>query len=326
MNNVYENNRALQRIIFTNEFNKFRKILSKQGFNASHIYKDAYLKIEAGIYENLDSYYEKCVVANFKKDELSNNKYNTYLNFMSPLELRLNSIALKNAYTNLCHYEYLRLDTIYKICYEAGLNSSNDILKINKNFLKTLKAEEPLKNSNKIVKKFNNSLKKGTIPTNGIFHTNSPEIKKDLINKNKAMFAYIKDYLVNVLKIESSSERKQLFKEFNLGYYFLDYNIDSSLEISTLLFDKKFSPELITISELKINLSKLYFIKNTLENLKSKKSLKQLSNILNYNGKYLRNKIIEKEQILPEMFSGFYYIYSKGLGQKYINNELENCK
>ncbi len=313
LNSYYDAQRALQRKIYSKEIKLMSSVINKFGYLNSNLYGIAISQIRNGLEDNMGRLTASLHQPN--KSDIGLNSNSRYQDFMSPLELRANSIAVRKA-MNAVDSLGLRatVEDMVRACYEAGQSVGLEFqnLKICNKDVFCLKAQSPVLSTTPIIKKFDKALIANTEPKgDSLEYTGiQKEQKEDLINANKQKFLEVKREL-DKFGLITPSEKINAFKSLNLGYYFVEDPKSSSLEMAALLFSDKYNPSIFYYTELCMNLEKLTMAKNMLEKLNKNLTPIRVYVELFECGKKSRNMAISTYKMLPEMFTGFYNSYNE---------------
>lgn len=314
LNTYYDSMRALQRKMFTREFKKLSGYLKKFECVGPEDYRLIIAEINKGIYENMDkNIFDKSynAVQTSETTGLTSNS-NAY-DFMSPIELRVNSIAIRLVINRIAslNKQLTDIPTLQEISYFAGQDASRELHKLT--FEKgcfQFHMNKPIQNVKPILKQYNKALSKGNWITGDEVHykDNRANQVPTLVKLNNKCFNDIKK-LLNMKGFENS-EIQQIFRSLNCSYYCYESPNAYPMEVS-VLFEKNPNSKTYRYTELYMNTQKLNYFKTTLEKYSSRFSDLELFKQLAFStGMKCRKYMIDNYKMYPEMFSGFYNICS----------------
>lgn len=323
--NYYDTYRAIQRKIYSAEIKRFSSILKKCKFRNPDVYAFIISNINKGVYENLDTIYYRTQKTDNVKDYIGFNKSSYDQDFMSPMELRMNSIAVRKAINNLLkagNLERLDMSEIEDICYMAGQSVAHDFRSIiqGENEL-NMSVKKPVLSAKPILKKYSSEISKGTIPSWKTYEYDpaKSEERKRYVALNKEMFFKIKEQLIG-LGLTDATARQQAFGRLNEGYYFMEDGKSYLLEISKILISNKMD-NFVSLTELKMNYEKLSNAYETLKGLPKNSSQSTVFKELKTSGAKTRQCVIRQYRHMPELFGGFYCTYADSDKRITLNQE-----
>lgn len=313
LNSYYDSMRAVQRRIYSAQIKKLSSTIEKLSLGHSDAYRLIISSLNNGIYESLSpEIYQKTHFGNNSENYIGNNKSSYEQDFMSPMELRLNAIAVYRAQKqieNLIKYRGTSLKDIQDICYTTGAEVASEfgyLLDGKEEF--SMRISEPILSTKPIIKKYEHALVMGTLPKNQTISSDNPEAEKEketLIYLNTTTFSRVKAKLIE-LGLASSAQRQFAFSMFNSAYYETTASNQHNLEITKILIVDKLN-NYVTNQELAMNYEKLCYMLSALNNYHPSK---QIFPYLEEHGAKARQIIVAKHKVLPELFSGFYYSYT----------------
>lgn len=309
LTSYYDAQRAMHRRLYSEEFKKLSSQIKKFGFYNYNVYSLLIDSLNNGIYDTLakTELLDKC--HHYSSSDVGQS--HLMQDFMSPLELRLNSLAVRKARNALEKAtNYNTIDDLRTLCYRMGAQTAKEFLrlKFRGNGVYNLEIKSPVLSSVPIVKKYNSALLKGTIPQDVKIEYRDirQQERQTLITANTRVFDDIKDKLFSIgcdpTKIALT------FANLNLGYYAVSPT--STLELASLL-KSGFDATSITHAELSMNLEKLTMLKNALKNVQAITNTNDYYKFVVSIGAKARDMAIEQYKMLPEVFSGFYNLYSR---------------
>lgn len=314
--NYFDSLRAMQRKIYSEEIKRFSSKLKQLGYYNQSIYEIVIKRINQGVYDNLEALFAQSHYKNKPSLMQGLNKSSREQDFMSPMELRLNSLAVKKATEslNVDLRKNLSVQDLCDLAYDAGIYATQLLFKLDLNKIEQqFSMSDPVLSSKPIVKKFNSSLVKGTWPKSEtkIYKDKSEQLLEDLKLKNQDIFLDI----IEILKSKNLStqyQRRKVFELLNLGYYSLSESKMQNLEIASLVFIKGYNnlPNKYSITELSMNLIKLEKFKSNLLSKQNGKMNDVYVNAFN-TGKMAREEVLLEYKVLPEMYPSFYEQYCR---------------
>lgn len=312
LDNLDDAKRAMFRKIYTEQIKQLSGAIKKMGFYNSDVYGIVIDSVKAGIYENLGDLFHESVHTG-RNRFLGTNKSSIPQDFMSPLELRLNSVAIKRALEGLDKFEKSRfsLQDVRTIGYEAGTEIASEF-----RCLKTdldgqnMSAKSPTLNVQPIIKQYNKSLVLGTLPKGQIFTTTDPFEKDGLVYRNVDTFGKIKQKLIE-LGMVSSAQRVEIFTLLNSNYYDISLAPGNHAEICYNLMTNEKIKDYISPDELFLNFNKLHSFYQSISTLNRGASRRDICNMAVISGDKARELAMTKRGVLPELLNGFYYTYSE---------------
>ncbi|MBE7075045.1 MAG: hypothetical protein E7376_03615 [Clostridiales bacterium] len=321
LTSYYDAARAMHRKIYSREIKRLSSVIKTYDYLNHNLYGLIISSINNGIEDNLGELSSK--LHHVSRADIGVNKSSLLQDFMSPLELRLNAIAIRSAYIEISRIKNnCRLSDIQDICYRAGQNAALNFrtLKQGKNIF-DMQINSPVLSTKPIIKKYDEALKLGTYPKNApIEYTDyRKEERRQLLIQNQIVFNNIKEELTRLGFVDKAS-RKMAFKMLNLGYYFVEDPKTGSLELTTLLY-YDYLEEQFEHTELEMNLEKLGMAKERLKTLKPGISYNAMLSEMYKTGHKARAIIVQEHGMLPEMFPGFYQVYSEAEKINVINKE-----
>lgn len=323
LNKYYDSLRAVNRKIYSTQIKILSGILDKLGYRHGDSYRLIISSINKGLYDNIGDLYQRTHYGINPKNYIGLNKSSYEQDFMSPMELRMNAMAVRRASKILQNISgRFDLKNIQDICYSAGEDVANEMIYVTQGKEEFgLIMSTPVLSTKPILKKYDHSIIMGTLPKSKEFTYQSPEqnqLKKDLIYKNNTLFASIKARLIK-LGFDSVAIRQRAFGTFNASFYEMDLGNTHTLEISKIIITNK-AEDYISIEELKINCDKLQIMLNSLDRFTVGLPFNNVFNGLNKAGANARHTLIQKYKTLPELYSGFYHTYIDA-DKKYVYNK-----
>lgn len=320
LTSYYDAQRAMQRKIYSEEFKKLSSQIKRFGYYTNNLYSLLIDSLNNGIYDTLakTELLEKC--HHYSSSDIGQS--HLMQDFMSPLELRLNSLAVKRARLALENAtNYTTVADLQRTCYKMGAYTANEFLrlKFRGNGVYNLEIKSPVLSSAPIVKKYNSALLKGTIPQDVKIEYRDvrQQERQTLIKANKRVFEDIKRKLYSIgcdVKLISAT-----FANLNIGYYSI--KADALMEVATL-FQPEFDVSTLTHAELSMNLEKLTMLSNSLNSVEKITDYQKYAKYVMSIGSKARDMAITQYKMLPEMFSGFYNLYSNAQKNKLRAQEI----
>lgn len=128
------------------------------------------------------------------------------------------------------------------------------------------------------------------------------------------MFNKLKELLVN-FGIKGKSDRIDILRELNSAYYDMSFGEGQHVElVGELLYEQSSFGKIvdyISDEELMYNRKKLDVVCKTLENLNKEYGRFEVYNTVGEAASKVRQMMIVKDGVLPELFDGFYYAYAR---------------
>lgn len=307
----YDSLRAINRMIYSNQIKTFSSLISKLGLREADAYRLIIAAINDGVYQNLDRLYNKTYHASYEKPGVT--KSSQAQDYMSPMELRLNAIAVRRATIAIDKLNGKRfsLRDVQDICYAEARSVAREFYYLKQGSGEfNMKLALPVASTKSIIKKYEHALVLGTLPKSKTFvgETNlEKEEKQRLIIANNKLFSIIKIRLI-ALGMTSMSMRQTAFARFNVEFYETDVARSHTLEISKILITDN-AGDYVSNEELQINIEKLKIMKNSVDKIQTGTSFGHIYQSLEEAGKNARHIIVQKYKVLPELFSGFYHTY-----------------
>ena len=306
----YDALRAINRKMYSRQIKNFSGLIQGIGFNTNDAYRLIIASLKDGIYQNLGSRYSKTYYG--KSQSMNLPKSAKAQDYMSPMELRLNSIAVRRAEAEIraLFGKKFTLKNVQDICYAVGseVASTFAYLKDGGNEFNLRLEAEPI-SANAIIKRYDKNLTLGTLPKGMVFDYESPEKKQEkaaLILENNRLFGMVKKRLIE-LGLSTIPARQMAFARFNGEYYETDAGRSHTLEITKIILSNH-AEEYISIPELKMNCDKLKIMLDSLN-----KTSINIAPVIYANmekaGSLARHIILQKYNTLPELYSGFYHTY-----------------
>ena len=309
LDNTYDAKRAIFRKLYSQEIKRLSGIIRKLDFYERDAYALIIGKINKGIYDNLsEDLYNKTYFGTKENIYIGKSKYAQ--DFMSPLELRMNTIAVKRI-ANILERSgnNTSLNYIMDMCYEIGSDIAyefNNIKSLENEF--DMSAKSPTLNVKPIIKKYDTALKMGTLPDLKLSNTKEGlYFKEKMANRMILAFNQVKARLME-LGFTTTNSRKSAFACLNLGYYNVKGSIKNPLEITAGVIRNKDYGN-YSLEELVVNYDKLNTALKYLEKVELNTDRNEIANGLYKVGMRAREMVIVKDNILPEMFDGFYREY-----------------
>ncbi len=313
LTSYFDAQRALQRKMYTREIKMLSSAISSFGYLNNNLYGLVISALNNGFEDNLGdltAYIHRPSVADIGLNESSR-----YQDFMSPLELRANSIAVRRAIEEIVKLSSrATVEDMQRVCYEAGQSVALEFqnLKFGKKGEFKMELKSPVLSTKPIIKKYDKALINGTYPKGEpiVYNDFRDSERQALINANKLKFNEILRELSR-FGINDVSSRITAFRHLNLDYYYIEDPKGSSLEMASLLFYKDFEPNVLYHTELSMNLEKLTMALSMLKKQKDNASIHYVNCRMGEVGQKARNIIISTYKMLPEMFTGYYNVYSR---------------
>lgn len=312
LTSYYDALRATHRKMYSREIKKLSGLIKDFGYLNDNLYGLVISSLNNGLEDNLGELTR--YMHHVSKADIGVNQKSRLQDFMSPLELRINSIAARRAVEAISKLgPRASVESMKRVCYEAGQSVGLEfqVLKIGGRkgeFL--ISIESPVLSTTPIIKKYEKALINGTYPKGEPLEYSGIKAKEkeDLIIANKRAFNEMKQQLIRLGLFDLGSI-KTAFKSLNLGYYYIEDPRGSSLEMASLLFDKV-DTSVLYYTELSMNLEKLTMAINILKTLNNA-SKNTIFETLYKTGLKARNQLVVTNRMLPEMFSGFYNVYAE---------------
>ena len=323
LDQYYDALRAVFRRIYSQQIKMLSGTIKEMGYYSNDAYGIVIGSLNDGIYDNLGELFGKTVYGGHH-ELIGKSSYGQ--DFMSPLELRMNAIAVRRAQKELESCDYISLNAIKDICYSAGSSVANEMYYLKRgNNEFDMQVKSPVLSTKPIIKMYDKNLVLGTLPAGKTFEYQSPEQKQDknrLLFSNIALFAQIKSKLVEY-GLTEQSDRIMAFGKLNENYYETDAGNSHTLEICKVLIkDKK--DAYFSITELAMNYDKLHLTLENLNNLKKPVSKTDVIKCMANSGAKARGFVVNKYGMIPEMFSGFYSTYIDSDKRMAIKKSMEN--
>ena len=323
LDQYYDVMRAVFRKMYSQQIKLLSGTIKEMGYYSNDAYGIIIGSINDGLYNNLGDLFSKSVYGRYN-EQIGKSSYGQ--DFMSPLELRMNAIAVRRAQKEIEASDYISLNAIKDICYSAASSVANEMYYLKRgNNEYDMQVKNPVLSVKPIIKMYDKNLVLGTLPAGKKFDYQSPEQKQEknrLLYSNIALFAQIKSRLVE-LGLTEQSDRIMAFGKLNENYYETDAGNSHTLEICKVLIkDKK--DEMFSISELSMNYDKLQIALGSLNKLKNPVSKIDVYKCMSNSGKKAREFVVSKNGMIPEMFSGFYNVYIDSDKRLAIKKAMEN--
>lgn len=312
LTSFYDTQRAVQRKVYSREIKQLSGVIKEYGYLNNNLYGLIISAVNNGLEDNLG--YLTQYMHGISKSDIGVNQSSRLQDFMSPLELRANAMAIRKACLKISKLgAYATVNQIRQIAYDAGQSVGLEFqsLKIAKSGQFAMQINSPVLSTTPIIKKYDKSLLNGTVPKGeSIKYTDYRETEREsLIIANKQMFSKVKDELTRLGMVDKSN-RKTAFKMLNLAYYYVADPQASSMEMVTLLFaEDQYNKDMFHHTELGMNLQKLTMAYSTLKNM-SYASTNDIYAQMYKVGTKAREGVIAGYKMLPEMFTGFYDMYA----------------
>lgn len=312
LDKYYDALRVVCRKMYSQQIKLLGGSIKNLGFYNYDTYGLIIGKLNDGIYDNLGELFKKSVYGG-RSNFVGTNKSSLGQDFMSPLELRLNAIAVKRAREEI---EYMSgrgctLNNVMDACYSTGRSVASEIA-----YLKggeeefDFQVQSPVLSTKPIIKKYDHNLVLGTLPQGSTFEGKSPEEKQakaKLVYANIDMFGKIKKKLIE-LGMASASDRAMAFGKLNSNYYETDAGNTHTLELCKILItDKK--DYYVSMPELQMNYDKLSIAYNNIKDITYPLTSTEIYSKMLKVGQKARSYVITKYSALPELYSGFYHTY-----------------
>ncbi|MBE7082827.1 MAG: hypothetical protein E7378_04070 [Clostridiales bacterium] len=316
LSSYYDAQRAMQRKIYSSEIREISSQIAQFKYMNDGLYSLVIAYISRGLYDNMGSLYSKTHLANKTKEYIGNNKSSRSYDFMSPLELRLNSIAVRRAIQNIKKLKphMAGVKDMQTACYLAGQSVALEFQKFKSGKgVFDMKISDPVMSVTPILKKYNKALTLGTWPKGEpVEYKDSRKDKiQQLILDNELMLAYIQQKLFQ-MGFYSNAYVIKFLQSVNQAYYFVEGSKPSTLEIADA-FDCDQQKNNYYYTELCMNLEKLVMVKNMLETSKYYgNNFYALCDDAKKMGAKARSLVVAKYGMLPEMFPCFYEVFSRG--------------
>lgn len=328
--NYYDTYRAIQRKIYSTEIKRFSSILKKCKFNDPDVYAFIISNINKGLYENLSDIYYSTQKVDHPRDYIGFNKSSFDQDFMSPMELRMNSIAVRKAINNLLrskNLDRLSMSEIEDICYMSGQSVAHEFRSIiqGENEL-NMRVNKPVLSTKPILKKYSSEISRGKFPEWKVYDYDptKTEEKKRYVQLNKEIFFKIKERLIE-LGLTDAVERQQAFGKLNEGYYFMEDGKSYLLEVAKILISNNMD-DYVSLTELKMNYEKLSNAYDVLRSLPKGTNKETINKELKTSGSKSRQVVIRKYNLMPELFGGFYCTYADSDKRIALNKESGKIK
>lgn len=309
LDSTYDALRAITRKMYSTQIKIFSSVIEKMGFYEADAHRLIIASLNDGIYQNLGGLYSQTYHAISNHNPIP--KSARAQDYMSPMELRLNAIAVRRATRAIKKLLGRRfsLRDVQDICYSEAHSVANDFLMLNIG-----KAEFEMRNpklslsSKPIIKKYDHALVMGTLPKGKTFtNEDEKEKKQALIRQNNILFGNIKNRLIE-LGMTSMPLRQSAFARFNGEFYETDAGVTHTLEISKIIITDK-AEDYISIEELEINCDKLKIMESELQKINRGMPYNSIYKDLEKAGAKARQILLQKYKKLPELYSGFYHTY-----------------
>ncbi|MBO7528164.1 MAG: hypothetical protein J6T74_09815 [Clostridia bacterium] len=312
LDSTYDAKRAIFRKIYSNEIKNFSGIIKDFSYYNTGAYALIIGKLNDGIYDNLDKdLYQKTVFGINGTKTVGENKSSNSQDFMSPKELRMNAIAVRRVVRAISKQKHnMTLTNIMDASYNIGCQVAYEFSMLSDENESDMQVKSPVLSSKPIVKKYIELLKLGTLPEEKALAISEQELvdKNELIALNLSAFADIKERLTQ-LGVLMVNERKNIFSTLNAGYYELSTN--GTMEITALILNEQDRARL-SIEELKSNYEKLDSLRQVLYDTRIGTSYEDIRRRAYAVGARAREFALAKYRKLPELYSGFYKVYTIG--------------
>ena len=322
LDSAYDAKRAIFRKIYSNEIKNFSGIIKDFSYYNTGAYALIIGKLNDGIYDNLDGpLYNKTVFGANGTQKVGANASSIAQDFMSPKELRMNAIAVRRVVRAISKQKHnMTLNNLMDISYNIGCQVAYEFSLLSDENEFDMQVKSPVLSSKPIIKKYIESLKLGTLPEEKTLSISDQELvdKNEFIALNLSAFADIKERLTQ-LGVLMVNQRKNIFATLNAGYYELSTN--GTLEITALILNEQDRARL-SIEELKANYEKLDSLRGVLYDTKMGTSYEDIRRRAYAVGARAREFALAKYDKLPELYSGFYKVYT--LGDKEFMEVKEN--
>lgn len=313
LTSYYDAQRAMQRKIYSKEIKRLSGAIKDFGYLNNNLYGLVISSMNNGIEDNLGEFtYDMHHISN---SDIGVNQSSRLQDFMSPLELRLNSMAVRRAYTSITRLgSRATVEQMQNACYRAGQSVALEFQNLKRGDrvrgVFSMRLDSPVLSTTPIIKKYDKSLILGTYPQGEplVYSDRRQQERSSLINQNKIVFNEVKEELERLGLIDKAS-KKNAFKMLNLGYYYIEDPRTSALEIVSIL--DTVNNDTLYHTELAMNLEKLAMARNLLKTMPKGTSSEKIFTELYRTGFKARQMEVEQYGMLPEMFTGFYAIYSE---------------
>lgn len=328
LTDFYDVQRAVQRKIYSREIKKLSGIIKDFGYLNNNLYGLIISSVNNGLEDNMGRFAQD--MHHMSKQDIGVNLSSRLQDFMSPLELRANSMAVRKARINISKLgRNVSVSQIQQVAYDAGQSVGLEVqtLKKCKDKSFSMQINSPVLSTTPIIKKYDKALIKGEYPKGyPVVYTDIRESEREgLILANKIMFTKVKEQLVR-LGLVDKSNKKTAFKMLNLGYYYIEDPMGASLEPAVFCFSDNYDKKLYHHTELSMNLEKLTMAYEKLITI-TNASVDTIYKSMFAIGIKARNVVVSEYRMFPEMFSGFYNIYSIAEQQNAINKQrLEDAR
>lgn len=306
----YDALRAMHRKLYTQEVKLFFREV-----NGLRLKKEfyAYLieQVKKGVYENLpDDFYNKSSMV-LDKDNLKGfNKSSIAQDYMSPLELRINTLALRRAMRFIKTTKTNDPEIIEQLCYNAGMNSALELVKLRPGFAELNFDSTKIQTSSKtLVKKYNKQLKMKAKLPNVFYTTFESNINSVIKYRQKCQEEY--DAIIQKLTQQGFNKVQinTIFESLNSAYYDVSHISSTPLEITkffTVIDENNFKSE-----DIKMNYEKLAMLHQRIKVAINNNSLKDNPyKLAKAVGVIARDNAIKNHRVLPEMHKSFYFLYA----------------
>lgn len=328
LTDFYDLQRAVQRKVYSREIKKLSSVINNFGYLNNNLYGLIISAVNNGLEDNMGRFAQD--MHQMSKADIGVNLSSRLQDFMSPLELRANSMAIRKARINISKLgSGVSVSQIQQVAYDAGQSVGLEIqtLKKSKERSFSMNIESPVLSTTPIIKKYDKALVKGDYPKGQpiVYSDIRQSEREDLILANKIMFNKVKEQLVRLGLIDKSN-KKTAFRMLNLGYYNIEDPQGASMEPAVLCFDENYNQENFRHTELSMNLEKLTMAYEKLTSMNETSADIVYKNLFIV-GKKARDIVVVQYRMLPEMFSGFYNAYSIAEKQNVINKQrLEDAR
>lgn len=326
LTSYYDAQRAMQRKIYSREIKKLSGAIKDFGYLNNNLYGLVISSLNNGIEDNLGEFtYD---MHHISSTDIGVNQSSRLQDFMSPLELRLNSMAVRRALASITKLgSRATVQQMQDACYRAGQSVALEFQKLkrgpNVKNVFSMKIASPVLSTVPIVKKYDKALVLGTYPVGEplVYTDYRKDERKRLVLQNKILINEVKEELSRLGLFDAGSQ-KTAIKMLNLGYYYIDDPKGSALEMSELLAND-IDENLLYHTELSMNLEKLSMAKNALRAIQGRPNADYVYTQLYQIGYKARSMALQTYGMLPEMFTGFYHVYSKAERTHVIKREQE---
>lgn len=313
LDNFYDAERAMCRKLYSEQVKRLSGIINGFQFRDSRAYALILDKINKGIYDNIGGLFSQTFFGS-NQTLIGANKSARAQDFMSPMELRINAIAVKRAADELESRYSLSLEYAMDLCYRAGKSVAIEAGTLAypaggfEEF--AIKAKAPTLNVQPIIKKFNKALVCGGMPQGRILSSETSADRHKEIMETAERTVYCFNYVKNMLVAIglSAEERKYAFACLNSGYYEINANKTGVFEISNLISVDE-NKKVFSAEEMNMNYRKLYYAYDALSKLGERPTYNDIYTSMVQAGAQARRMGLSKNRVYPELLRGFYEVY-----------------